>query len=62
MSFLEARWCKHCQKDTHSTADCWSTHTVPEYVPAPSVDLQSVLSTPSELKKAIDELMKGPTT
>lgn len=23
------KWCTHCQKDTHDTAKCWSTHAAP---------------------------------
>ena len=29
----EPKWCAYCQKDTHSSRECWATHTVP-YVPA----------------------------
>lgn len=30
------KWCKWCQKDTHNSEECWSTHAVPplEILPA----------------------------
>lgn len=29
MPFVIPKWCKHCQKDTHDDAECWSTRAVP---------------------------------
>ncbi len=40
-SVLKAMWCVHCQKNTHDSVDCWSTHAID-----PSVQVDATIAFP----------------
>jgi hypothetical protein len=53
-SIIPTKWCKYCAKDTHDSAECWSTHAIPPEKPVLLDPLLPLHVRPNAIVRAID--------